>query len=136
MANGQIHEGIASDVLQQFNMPLSVSSMTKLQQFPMLQQLSFNGQLSSMNDTFHGVKDFTLQMDLYSSYHPILTAAWKLIKGLAPKNPSVTSLLFQDKALGKVGSLFKSIHGFGQVFGINPNPLPDISSLSNKVSKV
>lgn len=134
MADGTVHQQIAADVLNEFNMPLSVSAMSKLQQFPMLQKLAFNGHLNDLKANFHGLKEFNIQMDLYSSTNPILTAAWKAIKHLAPQNLQIAGLLFTDPSLGTVGNLFQSIHNFGRVFSVLPTPLPSLESIAKKAT--
>jgi hypothetical protein len=133
MPNGQIHDDIADSYLKQFDQSLSVSAMKKLRKFPMLQELGYNGSLSHFKETFHGLKEWNVHMGIYSKSHPILTAAWNLIKNLAPKNPFVELLMFRSPSLGKVGLLFKSIHNFDKVFGLKSDELLDLTKINAKV---
>jgi hypothetical protein len=135
MPNGTIHDDIANDYLQQFDKSIGVSAMKKLRKFPFLQELGFNGQLKHMKETFHGLKEFNVHMDKYSNSHPILKAAWALIKYLAPKNPFVALLLTNFGGMGTVGKLFQSIPGFGKVFAANPDDLLDPKKLADKVAR-
>lgn len=134
MANGAIHDEISDQYLQQFDKSIGVSGMQKLQSFPELQKLGYNGQLSHLKKDFHGLQDFKSQMDKYSSSHPILKIAWSLIKYLVPNNVSIQQLLFTAPGLGTVGNAFKSIHGFGQVFSLSPGDLLSPSAVSAKAS--
>lgn len=131
-----VHDDIADKYLEQFDQPLSISAMKKLRQFPMLQELGYNGQLSHMKEAFHGLKEFNVHMDMYSATNIILTIAWKVIKSLAPKNPFLELKLFVGGALGKVGLLFKSIHNFDKVFSVNTDDVLDPDKLAKKISNV
>jgi hypothetical protein len=122
-SQSQVQDQIAEDYLKQFERPMSVSVMKKLKKWPMLQELGFNGQLGHMKETFHGLKEFNVHMDMYSQTHDILKRAWLVIKNLAPKNPFVALKLFFSQYLGNVGKLFKSIHNFEQIFAVNPDTL-------------
>ncbi len=136
MSKGQIQDQIADEYLKQFERPLSISAMKKLKEFPMLQELGYNGQLGHLKETFHGLKEFNKHMDMYSTTHPILKIAWKVIKSLAPKNPIVELLLFTSKSMGKIGTLFKSIHNFDKVFSVNTDEILDPDKLKQKISNV
>ncbi len=135
MPSGQIHDSISNQYLEQFNKSISISVMSKLRKFPMLQELGYNGQLSHLKESFHGLKEFNVHMDMYSNTNIILKIAWKVIKSLAPKNPFLELKLFFGNALGKVGNLFKSIHNFDKVFAVNPDELLDPDKISSKVSE-
>jgi hypothetical protein len=136
MSAGQIHDQIADDYLKQFDKELSVSAMRKLKSFPMLQELGFNGQLSHMKETFHGLKEFNVHMNMYSQTHHILRIAWQIIKSIAPKNPFVELKMFISGSLGKVGKLFKSIHNFDKVFSLNSDEVLDPNKIKKKVTSV
>lgn len=136
MANGTVQDDIAKDVLREFDRPLDISAMKKLKQFPMLQELGFNGQLGFNKETFHGLQEFNIHMDMYSSTNLILKAAWTVIKSLAPKNPFVELKLFASGTLGKVGTLFKSVHNFDQVFSVNANGILDPNKIEDKINNV
>jgi hypothetical protein len=133
MAN-QVYNQIASDEMKQFGLPLSVSAMSKLSQWPMLQSLGFHGHLKDAKAQFHGLGDFKKQMQMYSNTHFILKAAWQVIQQLVPVNLEVLKNMYHDPTLGNVGKLFQSIHGFGQVFGLSGAVLQDVSQLKSKVS--
>jgi hypothetical protein len=134
MSSGKIHETIASEYTEKFGRPLSVSVMNKLKKFPMLQELGYNGQLGFQKKDFHGLKEFNVHMEKYSNTNPLLKAAWKAIKMLAPKNPYLELKLFLGGALGKVGLLFKSIHNFDKVFSINANEVLDPDKIAKKIN--
>lgn len=134
MADGTIHNQISDQYLQQFNRSIGVSGMQKLQSFPELQLLGYNGQLSFMKNDFHGLQDFKTQLSTYSSVSATLRAAWSLIKYIVPNNMSIQNLLFSSPGLGVVGKAFQSIHGFGQVFSLSPNDLTSPSAVSTKAA--
>lgn len=133
LGTSNVQDKIASDYLAQFDRPLSVSSMLKLRRWPMLQELGFNGQLGHMKNTFHGLKDFKRQMEMYSSTHWILKLAWKVISSLVLNNAMVKMLLFTSASLGEVGKLFKSIGSFEQVFAVKPDEVLDPTKVKTKI---
>src|SRR4051812_4379747 len=123
MANGDVHDSISDQYLQQFNRSIGISGMQKLSQFPALQQLGYNGQLGSITKDFHGLKDFKSQLSKYSSVSHTLRLAWSLISFIVPNNAAIKGLLFSSPSLGTVGKMFSSIHNFGQVFSLSPQDL-------------
>lgn len=133
MANGSVQDLAASDYLDKFSRPLSVSAMSKLRQFGFLQELGYNGQLDSMKKDFHGLKEFNTHMDMYSNTNGILKIAWAIIKNLVPKNLFIEALILPLGQLGRVGKLFLQIPTFGQVFGASPDQLSP-PSLASKLS--
>lgn len=133
MANGDVQQ-ITDSYLQQFNRSISVSAMQKLQQFPALQVLGYNGQLASMKKDFHGLNDFRDQMAKYSSVSHTLRIAWSIIQYMVPINASILALLFTSPSLGTVGNAFKSINGFGQVFALSPADLQSPATVDAKAS--
>lgn len=135
MANGDVQSQISNGYLQKFDRPLSVSAIDKLSQFSFLQELGFNGQLGYMKDNFHGLREFNDQMTKYST-HPILLAAWNVIKTIAPKNPFIAVKLFVSSSMGNVGNLFKGIQGFDKVFSLSPTELSDPSKIATKTQNV
>lgn len=134
MPNGDIQAQVSDQYLQKFNRSIGVSGMQKLQSFPTLQVLGYNGQLGSMKKDFHGLVDFYTQMAAYSSVSTMLTAAWAVIVGLVLGNANLDSLLFTSPSLGTVGSAFQSIHGFAQVFALSPGDLQSPTTIASKVS--
>lgn len=134
MANGDIQYNISDDYLQQFNRPIGISGMQKLQQFPFLQKLGYNGQLGSMKNDFHGLLDFKAQLTKYSSVSRTLRLAWALIQAIVPNNVNISSLLISPPGLGQVGNLFQSVHNFGQVFALSPSDLTSPATVAAKVS--
>jgi len=134
MANGDVQNNLADQYLQKFNLPIGVSGMQKLQQFPALQKLAHAGQLSHLKKDFHGLNDFDYQMNLYSSSNYILKAAWSLIKSIVPNNPMIAQLLTTVPGLGSVGQDFLSISGFAQVFSLTPADLTSPAAVAAKVS--
>lgn len=134
MANGDVQSQVSTQYLKAFSLPIGVSGMQKLQQFPALQQLGYAGQLASIKNDFHGLVDFNLQMSQYSSVSGMLTVAWSLIKYIAPNNANVGRLLFTAPGLGSVGQLFQTIQSFGQVFALTPNDLTSPTKVSAKAS--
>ena len=135
MANGQVQDQITNSYLQTFDRPLSVSAIDKLTQFPFLQELGFNGQLGHLKDNFHGLREFNYQMTQYST-HPILQAAWNVIKSIAPKNPFIAGKLFFSSSMGSVGNLFKGLQGFNKVFSLSPDELQDPTKIAVKATNV
>lgn len=135
MANGQVQDQISNSYLQTFDRPLSVSAVDKLRQFPFLQELGYNGQLGHLKDNFHGLKEFNVQMDMYSQ-HPLLKAAWTIIKYIAPKNPFITAKLFISSTMGSVGNLFQGLQGFDKVFSLSPDELKDPTQIAAKALNV
>lgn len=132
--NGDVQSQVSNQYLQAFNLPIGVSGMQKLQQFPALQKLGYAGQLGSMKNDFHGLVDFNQQLAKYSTASGILGIAWSLIKYISPNNPNIARLLFTAPGLGTVGQLFQTIHGFGQVFALTPNDLTSPAAVSAKAS--
>lgn len=132
--NGDIQNSIADDYLQQFDRSIGVAGMAKLNKWPFLQKLGFNGQLGHLQETFHGLKDFKVQMEAYSNSHLILRIAWSVISPIVLKNLMTLALTFAGPVLGKVGKLFQSISGFAQAFSISPEILTgELSKLKTKV---
>lgn len=132
--NGDVQSQVSNQYLQVFNLPIGVSGMQKLQQFPALQELGYAGQLASLKNDFHGLVDFNQQMAKYSSVSGLLGIAWSLIKYISPNNPNIARLLFTAPGLGTVGQLFQTIHGFGQVFALTPDDLKTPSTVNAKTS--
>lgn len=125
---------ISAGYLSSFESPLGVSVMSKMTQWPFLQQLGFAGSLTHMNQNFHGLSDFNLQLSEYSSTGAVLEAAWSVIKQIAPKNPLVTALMFNSSTLGQVGNEFQNITGFTQAFAITPDQLKQPANIGSLVS--
>lgn len=134
MANGDVHDDISDQYLQQFNRSIGISGMQKLSQFPALQQLGYNGQLGSIKNDFHGLKDFKTQMNTFSSVSATLRLAWSMISSIVPGNAIIGRLLISPPGLGSVGKMFSSIHNFGQVFSLSPQDLTSPSAIASKVS--
>lgn len=134
MANGDVQQQVSAQYLQQFNLPLGVSGMQKLSEFPALQQLGYAGQLGSMKNDFHGLADFNQQMSKYSSANGILEAAWSLISSIAPNNINIARELYTAPGLGTVGQAFQSIEGFAQVFALTPSDLSSPSATNAATS--
>lgn len=134
MSNGDVHDDISDQYLQQFNRSIGISGMQKLSQFPALQQLGYNGQLGSIKNDFHGLSDFKSQMAKYSSASFTLRVAWSLISAIVPNNVSIARMLTTVPGLGTVGQMFSSIHNFGQVFGLSSQDLSSPAAVANKVS--
>jgi hypothetical protein len=129
-----VQDNISSTYLSAFERPIGVSVQSKLMKWPFLQQMGFAGSLSHANSTFHGLKDFGTQMGTYSSTHPILTAAWKVIKQMVPTNPSVIAKMFISPVLGQVGNEFQSLAGFGEAFAVSPDQLNSPSAISSQLA--
>lgn len=134
MANGDVQQQVSAQYLQKFNLPIGVSGMQKLQSFPQLQVLGYNGMLGSLKKDFHGLQDFKFQLNLYSSVSGILGIAWKLIKSLVPNNVILARLLFTAPGLGTVGNAFQSIDNFGQVFSLAPGDLISPAAVASKAA--
>lgn len=134
MANGDVHDSISDQYLQQFNRSIGISGMQKLSQFPALQQLGYNGQLGSIGKDFHGLKDFRSQLAKFSSVSATLRTAWSLISAIVPNNLNIKGLLMTSPSLGSVGKMFSSIHNFGQVFSLSPQDLSSPTTVASKVS--
>ncbi len=134
MANGDVQANVSDQYLQHFNRSVGVSGMQKLQEFPALQNLGYNGQLASIKNDFHGLQDFKTQMTKYSSVSHKLRIAWSLISAIVPNNISILKLLYTAPGLGTVGSAFKSIHNFGQVFSLSPGDLTTPAAVSSKAA--
>jgi hypothetical protein len=132
MANGDIQNSVASDYLDQFDQPLSVSAITKLQSFAFIQQLTYNGILASLAANVHGLQDWYDQMTIYSSTNLLLDNAWDSIKDIALKNLELQKQIYDDADLGRVGLLFQSIDNFGSVFTVTPDD--DTDSIGEKAS--
>jgi len=129
-----VQTNIAAGYLSAFEGPIGVSVQSKLKKWPFLQKLGFAGSLSYSNSTFHGLKDFTKEMKMYSVTHPILRSAWRVIEQIAPLNPEVTSQLFTSDTLGPVGKDFENLTGFGEAFAVSPDQLKSPSAIRTQVS--
>jgi hypothetical protein len=108
--------------------------MAKLNQWPYLQELGHAGSLPYNCKTFHGLSDFNLQMTTYSSVHPILAAAWQVIKRIVLNNAMTRLLMYQDPTLGQVGLQFRSMSTFGQVFSLAPDELQSPKIIAQKAA--
>lgn len=129
-----LQTNLAAGYLSSFERPIAVSVMAKASSWPFLQELGFAGSLPHQNKTFHGLNDFKNQMSMYSSTNMILAAAWRVIQMIIPNNPSVQALMYVDHSLGQVGSQFKQLQNFGQVFALSPSELKSPSAVATKVS--
>lgn len=129
-----VYDQLTSDYLEQFDRPISVSAMNKLDQFSFLQDLAYNGQIGYIMKDFHGLQDFITEMQTYSATNAILTAAWASIQQLAPLNLQVALNTYQDPDLGTVGLLFQSIPNYAQVFALSPDDLNSTSAIADKVT--
>ena len=129
-----VQTNIAAGYLTAFEGPLGVSIQATMSKWPFLQLLGFAGTITNMNQTFHGVKDFNDQMSAYSGTNPMLTAAWNLIKQLAPTNPEVLLRMFPSPILGMVGTEFQALTGFGEAFAISPNQLKSPAAINLQVA--
>lgn len=123
MANGDTQDNIAAGVASDYDRPIAVSVISKLSRFPFLQELGYNGQLGFLQKGFLGLQDYNDQLSLYSSSSPLLTAAWNLIKPIAPLNLDVQRDLVESDSLGTVGDVFEQVVGFDQVFAVDPSEL-------------
>jgi hypothetical protein len=128
-----VQTNIAEGYLSAYERPIAVSVMDKTQQWPFLQQLSFASTLELQKETFHGLNDFKIQMEKYSSTNWMLSQAWKVIQLLVPLNGQVATLIYVDRTLGKVGKAFQSLQNFGQVFALSPTELQSPSTVNTKV---
>jgi len=124
-----VDTNIAAGYLSAFEGPIGVSVQSKLTKWPILQLMGFAGSLVHHNQTFHGVKDFNVQMGEYSSTNGILSAAWNVIKQLAPSNPSVLLRMFPSPILGMVGTEFQALPSFGEAFAVSPDQLKQPGTL-------
>jgi hypothetical protein len=130
----QISDDLASSYLNSLNRPISVSVMNKLGQFPMYQELGYNGQLGFLKQDFHGLQEWYTHMGMYSSVHAILLSAWAVIKALAPKNPFIALKLFVSSSMGTVGNAFRQIAGFSKIFAATIQDAKSPSGLVKKIS--
>ena len=128
-----VQTNIAAGYLSAFEGPIGVSVMSKLTQWPFLQQLGFAGTLDQSSSTFHGLKDFNLQMNMYSSTNGLLKIAWNVIKQFVLNNAEVLALEYHAPNLGKVGRIFQVLTSFGQVFALSPSELKSPGSIAAKV---
>jgi hypothetical protein len=62
-----------------------------------------------------------------------LLAPWAAVKLIAMANAEVAKNLFSSKTLGNVGSAFKKLVGFDQVFAVSPDELT--TGGSNAITK-
>jgi len=135
MANGDIQQQVSAQYLQKFNLPIGVSGMQKLSEFPTLQQLGYNGQLGYMRVDFHGLSDFYDQLLQYSNANPpILDGPWSLIVPIVPLNLDIVRKLIVTPSLGTVGQMFLTIENFAQVFSLSPSDLGTPAALSDATS--
>jgi hypothetical protein len=134
VANGDVQTLISDAYLQNFGIGIAVAGMQKIQSFPELQILCYNGILGSLKQDFHGLQDFYEQMAAYSSTNQILQTAWSVINPIVPNNANIELMLFVSTVLGVVGDVFELIHGYAQVFGLSPTNLASPSSIASTVS--
>lgn len=129
-----VQTNISTGYLSSFERPIAVSVMAKTNSWPFLQELGFAGSLQHQRDTFHGLNDFKKQMSKYSSTNYLLTAAWKVIQMLVPNNAEVSKLMYTDQSLGQVGTQFRQLQNFGQVFALSPDELQSPSAVNSKIT--
>jgi hypothetical protein len=131
----EINSNVTEEYLSKFDRAINISTVQKLTKWPFLQQLGYNGHMPHVNKDFHGLQDFKIQLTKYSNTHILLRAAWAVISQLVPMNASILLKLFSAPGLGQVGSLFGSLHSFGQVFGVSVDELKDPTSLAQKAKQ-
>lgn len=135
MGNGSIQQQVSVQYLQKFSLPIGVSGMQKLSEFPTLQQLGYNGQLGYMKVDFHGLSDFYDQMLQYSNANPpVLDGPWTLISPIVPLNINIIRKLIVTPSLGTVGQMFLTIENFAQIFSLSPSDLSTPATITEATS--
>ena len=130
MANGDTQNNIAADTAASYDRPIAVSVINKLEKFPFMQELAYNGILGFLKQGFLGLQDFFEEMTVYSSVSTLLKAAWSLIVHRAPLNLDVERNLYTTESLGTVGLAFQRMIGYDQVFAVDPDDLQDATGSS------
>ena len=130
MANGDTQNNIAADTAASYDRPIAVSVINKLEKFPFMQELAYNGILGFLKQGFLGLQDFFEEMTVYSSVSTLLKAAWGLIVHRVPLNLDVERNLYTTESLGTVGLVFQQMVGYDQVFAVDPDDLQDATGSS------
>jgi hypothetical protein len=103
--------------LMQFARPVTISFVDKAQDWPTRQKIAYEAMLALLKADFHGLKDFSEQMELFSTANPMqLKAPWAAIKALAPLNRNLLLRLVPDPLLGTmVGRFLSTVLGFSRI---------------------
>jgi len=114
-AGSTVQANLSSADLAQFNVTIGLNLQNKLQDWPSRQQLQYGAVKGLATQDFHGLQDFDFQMSLYSSTHPLLESAWKVIKSIVPNNPKLLATLLNIPGFGKVGMQVLSLVGIQNI---------------------
>ena len=108
----------------QFNIPLTVSVISKLTKWPNLQSLGHDAMLTDLSQNFHGIKDAKVQFATHAAANPAqLAQAYAAIQPMILLNAETAKLLSDDPVLGPVGPAVSSIGNLGAVFSISASSL-------------
>lgn len=126
-----VADRLSSAALSQFDsLPVSVSYISKTQDWPTRQKLQYNCMLSYMKADFHGLQDFYEQMDIYSASSFVLSGPWLAIRQIISMCKNMLQKLITDAVMGEVGKFVSSIYGFSR---INLQPQEILSGVESKL---
>lgn len=131
----QVQTQMAADTLNQFNVPLNISLISKANDWQTRQKAAYAAVVDYIRQDFHGLNDFKEQMQMYSTALGLIgTAAYKVIQPLIPFNRNVLETEVDDPEMGMVGKFLLTLLGFNQVFAMTPQTLQDPSIASSALA--
>jgi hypothetical protein len=131
-----VQDNIAADYANKFNRPLSVSVIKKIDKWPYLQEMTYNGTLGHQKNDFFGVQDWREQITAYSLAHFTLAKPLATIIAMTLKNKSILAKTISLSGLGNVGNMFSNLYGFARTFSVTSEDLSDPSKLNSKIKSV
>jgi len=135
MAN-TVQSNISSQVSNQFNVNIGLNLQSKLTDWPSRQDMQYESMKGNMNLDFHGLEDFNFQMAAYSATNGILSAAWNIIKGMAPNNPKLLMSLVKIPGFGQVGQSVLSLIGIQSILVAPQSILQNPTALASTIKSL
>lgn len=129
----EVQNKLSTELVEQFNRPLSLSMITKGQDWRTRQVLDYEASKGFLKSDFLGLKDWEEQMKIFCQASVLLNGPLLAIKGLIPRNRNMLFSLRRLSGLGWVGGMLTKIHGFEKVFVAPQDILQNSNSLKNRL---
>jgi hypothetical protein len=131
-----VQNQLAAGILNKFHVTLGLNLQGKLQDWPSRQDTQYGAMKGLMNKDWHGLKDFKIQMTLYSSTHHLLMIAWQVIKSIVPNNATILATLTVIPGFGQVGKQLLSLIGIRNILVAPQDILKSRSQFNSTISSV
>lgn len=132
----RVRDKIASDILEQFHVPIDLNVVEKLRDWQGRQKLQYESMKGLVHKDFFSVSDWKQQIALYSKTHWILARAQLVILPFVLLNRLLLGTLLRDKIMGLVGKYVRSLHNFDRLFTLPQQLLSSLDSLKKRVTSI